>query len=207
MLARNGVTPRSICEVGCGAGEILRELRAATGESVRLVGYDVSPQALELARPKADTRLTFRLGSVPERAEHPFDLVLLIDLIEHLEDYFGFLRGIRSRGRHVVLHVPLELSAQGAARGGFFTTVRASAGHLHYFSQSTLLAVLAETGYEVLDHEYTAGAVDFPPTSLGMWAARLPRRVLARVAPDLAARLLGGFSLLVLARPDHEPGP
>jgi hypothetical protein len=167
------------------------------------VGYDISPQVLDLAQAKADARLTFRLGSLPECGEQPFDLVLLIDLIEHLEDYFGFLRSIRCRGRYTLLHVPLELSAQGALRSGFFTAVRESAGHLHYFSKATLLAVLAETGYEAIDHQYTAGAVDFPPTSLRMRWARLPRRAVARLRQDLAARLLGGFSLLVLARPAH----
>ena len=61
MLKRHGLSPRTVCEVGCGAGEILRQLHDRMGGDVRFVGYEISPQAYELSRTRATERLEFRL--------------------------------------------------------------------------------------------------------------------------------------------------
>ncbi len=50
MLARNSIAPGTICEVGCGAGEVLKQLQAKMDAACSLWGYEISPQALELAR-------------------------------------------------------------------------------------------------------------------------------------------------------------
>jgi hypothetical protein len=35
-----------------------------------------------------------------------------MDVVEHLEDYFSFLREIRPKGEFKMLHIPLDLSVQ-----------------------------------------------------------------------------------------------
>jgi hypothetical protein len=200
MLERNQLSPASVCEVGSGAGEILRELHDTLGPDVHYVGYDISPQAHELAKPKASERLRFELGDVTKLDVH-FDLMLVMDVIEHLEDYYGFLRAIRGKAAHAILHIPLDLSAQTVARPSLLLRKREEVGHIHYFSKETALATLREAGYEPADYFLTAGSLELPPVSRKAGAARFPRRVLAAVSDDWAARLLGGFSLLVLAKP------
>ena len=57
-----------------------------------------------------------------------------------------------------------------------------------------------ETGHEIIDWRYTSGRTELP--NLG-WKSRLmkgPRKLLFKLAPDFSARMLGGYSLLVLAR-------
>ena len=80
------------------------------------------------------------------------------------------------------------------------TRGRAQLGHLHHFTKETALETLTVAGYEVADWTFTAGTLDLPDKSLLQRLARGPRRVLRAFDPDLAARWLGGFSLLVLAR-------
>lgn len=199
LFRRNGLNPGRVCEVGCGAGEILARLQAEMPEDAEFWGYEISPQAYELSRQRANERLRFVLGDfLSEQDGAAFDVIMLIDVIEHLEDYFGFLRAVRPRGRYTVLHIPLDMSVQMVLRAEPIMRARAQVGHLHYFSKETALSTLRDAGYTVRDWFYTAGVVDRPKSRLNR-LGRLPRRVAARLSPDLAARVLGGYSLMVLA--------
>lgn len=200
MLKRNQLTPQTVAEVGCGAGEILKQLHDRLDDRMHYVGYDISPQAHALSQSRATERLRFKLMDFFQEPAAMFDLILMMDVVEHIEDYYGFLRGIKPHSRYQILHLPLELSAQTMLRRNFFRTVHASAGHLHYFSVDTARQVLADVGYEIIDSTLTASAVDLPPSSFKMALARVPRKLLYGIHPEFASRLLGGFSLLALTR-------
>ncbi|MDQ3215016.1 MAG: class I SAM-dependent methyltransferase [Pseudomonadota bacterium] len=200
MLKRNRLAPRTIAEVGCGAGEILKQLHDRMDDQVRLVGYDISPQAHALSESRVSERLQFKLMDFLQDETAEFDLILLIDVVEHIDDYYHFLRALKPRTRYVILHLPLDLSVQTVLRKDFFRTVHESAGHLHYFSQETARQMLADVGYEILDARLTASSLDLPMTSFKMALARLPRKLLYALNPGFACRLLGGSSLLVLAQ-------
>lgn len=186
--------PRTVCEVGCGAGEVLVQLRQRI-DADRLVGYDIAAAAIELARARATDGLEFRLEDAALSAER-FDLMLLIDVIEHVENPIGFLRALRPKAQRTVLHVPLDLSAQSVLRPQRLMTSRRLVGHLHYFTRETALATVRDAGYRVLSSSFTAVTLDRPVQSRKARLARLPRASLPR---PLAARLLGGFSLLIVA--------
>ena len=200
MLARHRIAPRTICEVGCGAGEVLRQLQAAMDPDCLFWGYDISPQAIELCRSRTNERLHFELKDATREIGLHFDLVLLLDVIEHLEDYFTFLRAVKPMGHHAVFHIPLDLSAQTVARRAGLINTRTAYGHLHYFTKETALQTLVEAGYQVIDHCYTARAIDLPSRVASRKLLKIPRRSLFALHQDLTVRLLGGYSLLVLAQ-------
>ena len=199
MLQLHGIAPRSVCEIGCGSGEILVQLAPRLANGTRYEGWDISPDAYELCSRKAGGNLQFRLGNLLETSEH-YDLALAIDVFEHVEDCFGFVRKLRDRAEHKLFHIPLDLSALSLARGGKLLAMRKSAGHIHYFSKDTALALLEDTGYEIVDHFYTSGTTDFAHAGWKTQLMKLPRRTLHGIDPDLAARVLGGYSLMVLAK-------
>src|SRR5262245_11551081 len=91
MLARNQLHPLTICEVGCGAGEVLKQLQAQMDELCQFWGYDIAPQAIEMAQSRANDRLHFKLADVSKDPTASFDLVLMMDVIEHVENPFDFL--------------------------------------------------------------------------------------------------------------------
>ena len=198
LLLRRGLTPDTVIDVGCGTGAVLAELGAFLPEASQLVGYDTAAGALDHSLQEDEPRLDLRCG--PPDPDDRHDLALCIDVLEHVEDYLGFLRSIRPLGRHTILHIPLDTSVQSIVRVAPLLEQRRRSGHLHYFTRETALAALHTAGFEVLDFTYTRGALDRPPQSALSVAARIPRRALFTVSPDLAARWLGGFSLLVLAR-------
>jgi hypothetical protein len=198
MIAKHNLSPRSVAEVGCGAGEILRVLHDNLPDTI-FHGYEISPQAYSLCQTRAGTRLHFYcedlLASVTER----FDLLLCIDVFEHVEDCFSFLRQLRSKADFKMFHIPLDMSVQYVWRSKPILRQRELVGHLHYFSKETALATLRETGYEIIDWFYTPGAAE-NPRSMKARLANAPRRLVSMISPDISARILGGYSLLVLAR-------
>lgn len=72
-----------LCDLGCGTGGNL----AAFADEHDVVGVEYSPQALEYARRRLGDRV--QPGSLPDGIDLPaesFDVVLLTDVLEHIED-------------------------------------------------------------------------------------------------------------------------
>ncbi len=59
ILKKNGITPATICEIGCGAGEILTCLADDQGEKTIFHGYDISPQAMDICKKKERSNVHF----------------------------------------------------------------------------------------------------------------------------------------------------
>ena len=199
MLRRHPMKIKSFCEVGCGAGEVLRQLQLQYDEDCTFHGYEISPQAYEFCKARANPRLEFKLMDVRQEPDLVFDLMLVLDVVEHVEDYFSLLRDIKHQARFTLFHIPLDLSVQTVFRPRGLLKRREMYAHLHYFTKDIALEVLKEVGYEVVDYFYTPRSVELG-SGLLQWTLRFPRRMCFAVAEDLAVRVLGGYSLLVLAR-------
>jgi cyclopropane fatty-acyl-phospholipid synthase-like methyltransferase len=198
ILVDNAVSFDTAAEIGCGTGEILARLAQAFPRA-EFTGYDISPNAYELARKREAPRLTFSLRDVVADPDGRFDVVLVIDVIEHVEDVVGFVRKVRALGGRTVFHIPLDLSAQSVARGWPIMNLRDGVGHIHYFTKDTALALLNDCGYSVLDWRYTPSRLELPNQARSTRIVAPLRRIMHRFDPDLAVRILGGYSLLVLA--------
>jgi hypothetical protein len=199
MLKRHQIAPHTIGEVGCGAGEVLRQMQLNMDPRCVFSGYDISPQAIELARSRENQRLHCKLADILREPDAYFDLLLILDVVEHVEDYFAFLRDLRKLARDKIFNFPLDLSVQALVRNDGLMMRRRTYGHLHYFTKDLALQSLAGEGYEVLDWFYAPFGIDFPAGAKGK-VIRWPRMLISAISKDLAARLLGGFSLFVLAR-------
>lgn len=198
MLKRNPLNPKTIVEIGCGAGEILNQLYSSMPVDVSFTGYDISGDAIRLAKTREKERLTFKHENYLETNINP-DLLLMMDVFEHVDDYLGFLRLCKNKAKNVIFHIPLDLSVQGILRNIPMVN-RNSVGHLHYFMKETAIATLVDTGYEIVDSFYTAGMLELPRKTIKAKLAFLPRKLMYKVNEDLAAKVFGGFSLLVLAK-------
>ena len=198
ILERNGIEPASVCEVGCGAGEILRSLASRLPPTSRFVGYEISPEAHAICSQKKSWNLAFKLGDIDDGLV--FEVAMAIDVFEHVEDYFAFLRKMRTKGTYKVFHIPLELSVQNVLRGRPLLDARRSVGHIHHFSRETAIAALEDTGYEVIDQFYTSGRTELGGLGWKSQVLKWPRRAAYGLHPEMAVRVLGGYSLMVLAR-------
>ena len=194
-MERNSLNPKKVCEVGCGAGKILYFLSLSLPDCV-FYGCDISPQAIEMAEEIKSDRIHFSCTAFP--AGH-FDTVLVIDVVEHIPDYFSFLQRVKELGETKIFHLPLDLSILNLLRPHFFDKARAKSGHLHYWAAESALWMLMDAGYEIVDSFYTDGT-EVPGKTFAAEALRRVTQISAKISPNLASRLFGGYSLMVLAK-------
>ena len=216
LIAKNRIAPKTICDVGCGAGEVLKLVQEGMGEECTFWGYEISPQAFALCQNRVNERLHFKLADIRQEESTCFDLILLLDVLEHLEDYFSFMRAIQSKGRYKIIQIPLDISVRSVLWNQLIR-FRGDYGHIHYFTKDVAIQMLKDVGYEVVDYLYTwqANSLQFiwhenkgnPRRLLRKLAGFMVRTILAvpnqiffAIHKDLAVRVLGGWRLLVLAR-------
>jgi hypothetical protein len=120
---------------------------------------------------------------------------MAIDVVEHIEDYFGFLRNLKNKGEYKLFHIPLEMSVKSVLKMYPIET-REKFGHIHYFAKDTVLAALKDTGYEIVDYFYTSIVIHKAPKSLKSFLLKLGHAI----HKDLSVRILGAYSLMVLAK-------
>jgi SAM-dependent methyltransferase len=145
----------SLLEIGFGSGQNLRFLRSNAQLSAkiwRLEGWDVvssaAPALLQVLHPRD------RLASGPpsESADESFDLLVAMDVLEHVEDDHAALRfwarRLRSGGR-IFLMVP--------ALPGLFSEHDRFLGHFRRYTRRTLLAAAADAGLRPLRCSYVFG--------------------------------------------------
>ena len=135
MLGDRNFRPESIVDIGCGTGGVL-EVIAGALNGTRLVGYDPSAEAIGMV--ERSDRVELRAGTPKDVHEH-YDLLLSLDVFEHVEDYIGFLRSLRPIADWFIFHIPLDVSAQSVVRERPLLAARSTVGHLHYFTRGTAL--------------------------------------------------------------------
>ncbi len=198
LLQKNKLTPRTICDVGCGVGEVLRQLQLSMDPECRFWGYDVAPVAIQLAKPRENERMKFQVADFGEIETPHFDLLLVLEVLDHIEEYLGFLRMLRRRAEWKIIGFSLDISVQSALRTGVFSKWRDGLRHLHHFNTEIALDTLRHTGYEVVDYCYRAWPVrSVSPSTLLLNGVRSLTFALNQ---DLSARIFGGYNLVVLAR-------
>lgn len=131
-----------VLDAGCGTGLLLSRLPAG----LRLAGLDSSPRALEHAAtrlPQADLRAGFLPGPLPFEAASQ-DLILLTDVLEHIEDDAGTLVALRSLlapGGRLLLTVP--------ALPALWTRHDEEHGHFRRYTRVQLAQRLAAAGFVI----------------------------------------------------------
>jgi SAM-dependent methyltransferase len=197
ILKRNKLATRSVGEIGCGAGETLRLLQMKMDKECIFTGYEISPQAYQLCQKRINSKLKFKLKDILKEKGSSFDLILVLDVIEHLEDYFTFLRKIKRKSEYKIIQIPLEINLFHLIKNSF-SIFRDSVGHLHFFNDQMVFRILKETGYEIIDYLYT-DYLDFPGQPLLYKFLGLGRNLIFGLDKSLGTRL-GGYSLMVLVK-------
>lgn len=200
ILTKNGITFDTVAEIGCGSGAVLKNLsRLVNRPSVSWKGFDIAREPIIRAKSDVLDEVEFHCQDL-FKLDEKFDVLLAIDVLEHVPDYIGFLTQCRNKARYKIYHIPLDLHVSALLRDSL-TNARESVGHLHYFTRSTAIATLVDTGHTIIDTQLTPGAIELVKLhpSLKRTIANLPRLVISQFNPELSTRLLGGHSLLVIA--------
>lgn len=200
ILMKNDLNPKTICDVGCGAGGIINELYQTYSDSIQYKGFDISPHAYQLCKKNDNERVSFYNIDFLDVDGEYCDLILLIDVIEHIEDMYSFLRTIKGKGLFKLFHIPLEFNSVRPIKHSTLLTSRQNSGHLHFFTKELALELLRTEGYEIIDFFYTPGFKLKRDPSIINRILTIPQYFSFRFDSDLGVRIFGGVSLLVLTR-------
>ncbi|MEI8047810.1 MAG: class I SAM-dependent methyltransferase [Bacteroidota bacterium] len=199
ILRKHQVSFEKVCDVGCGSGEILLQLLKRFPEIKTGVGYDISNDAIAIADKKTNDRLHFELQDIAFTDDSiSFDLMLVIDVIEHLENYFSFLDSISGKSRYFVFHIPLDMSVWSLMREGILIESKKRVGHIHNFTQDFILSILVDHGFTILGQAFTE-----PVNKVESFKQRIVdiiRQSLYKISPRFCSKFLGGYSIMVLAQ-------
>lgn len=130
---------RTILDLGCGAGENLAALAAA--QRYELTGADIAEEALTLARQRVPAARFVRLDMQQDALSEQFDLVLSLQVIEHLADDVRALKNAIRMARKYVFVSTIQ--------GPIYPSDR-TIGHLRSYTPQELRRKLTEAGLEVV---------------------------------------------------------
>jgi SAM-dependent methyltransferase len=200
LLKRNKLSPKQVIEVGCGAGENLVELLKKDNNIEKLTGYDISPQAIELAAKKVSDKISFFNEDITNKENIHADLMLVVDVVEHVDDYYGFLRKLKTKSDWFVFHIPLDLSCRTVLKPHVLLQQRQSVGHIHYYTKEMVEWALQDTGYKIIDWVYTKPVVDVQPSdSVKRFVKKILRNISFAINKGWSAKRWGGYSMMILA--------
>ncbi len=201
VLHAHAINFRSVCEVGCGSGEILVQMRRRFTEVGTWTGYDISRDAIAIAGRKVEGNLSFKLLDIAEESpDVNYDLMLVMDVLEHLENYFSFLDATASRSRYFMFHIPLDMSLWSLLREGILIESKRRVGHIHNFTEDFIKSILEDHGYTILYQSYTEPM--FKVMSTKQKVVNALRSILHSISPRLCSKILGGYSIMLLAEHD-----
>lgn len=142
-----------VADIGAGAGGVLHEtttwLKSIDNElSIEPIAFEISPAAVSIAKerfPDLDMRkMAF------EDCDENFDLVLFVDVLEHLENPWAMLRQARQKSKFMIVRQPL-LENFSTFRHSNYAYQRQHWGHITYFNYDSFLDMASACGWEALD--------------------------------------------------------
>ena len=200
ILNKHNINPQSVVEVGCGVGEILYSLNEKISDKqISFEGFDIAEDEINIAKKKNVKNVNFHVKDFTSCEKGNYDLLLMMDVFEHVPDYIGFIQKCNAKAKYKIYHIPLEIHLNSVLRNRMIYS-RQEVGHLHYFTKETALATLEDTGQEIIDFFYTPCMVERPNKSLKTKIANVFRRIMFAISPDITVKLLGGYSLLVITK-------
>jgi 2-polyprenyl-3-methyl-5-hydroxy-6-metoxy-1,4-benzoquinol methylase len=161
-----------ILEIGCGTGNTGLELKQQ-GKAVEIVGVDIVPEVLEIAKSKIDKTICADIETLklPFSNEY-FDYILLGDVLEHLKNPWQVLlcltQFIKKRG-FIIASIPnirywkviMNLVFKGewkySSDGVLDNT------HLRFFAKKSMLELISSANLKV---RYICPATELQPPNL-----------------------------------------
>ncbi|MBU2544899.1 class I SAM-dependent methyltransferase [Patescibacteria group bacterium] len=121
----------SVLDIGCGKGELTFDLAQ---KAKNVVGIDFNEKSIDLAKNKFSAfNIKYILGNVTEDLPcEKFDVLILSNVLEHIENRVEFLNKIKRLGDKILIRVPMinrdwitlykkELGLEWRLDGGHFT--------------------------------------------------------------------------------------
>ncbi len=185
----------SIADVGAGVGGVLTEVGKRVSNTyhhlkVSLTGFEISTHAISKGRelfPFLDLRQKYF-----EANDGPFDVVMLIDVLEHLENPREVLRAAIGASEYLLVRQPLVESFSSYLQNRY-RDERQEYGHINHFNYRSFVDLLSSVGWEPIK-------VDLVPwwelNTPQLYKASILRKLTGKFNRVVTSYLFGGFCLI-----------
>lgn len=204
----NKINPKRILDIGSGAGT-LSLLLASQGHKV--VGIDFSGEAIKKSIQSAkylnlQTKVDFRnYDFLDYISNEQFDLILCLEVIEHILDEKKFLKKIRkmlARNGLIILSTPLDSAP--LAKLGLVTSFDEKVGHLRRYSKTKFISLLSSNDLRIEKIIETEGVLRnslfvFPALGFMVRFIRGPLVRIFTLIDDVIGKILGFSDLVLIA--------
>lgn len=195
---------KNVIDIGCGAGEILKELKKSNyfSYNTNFSGYDINKDIIEYANKNTDENINFYSDNYFEcELYKKSDLIICADVYEHIDDYMGFLKKLSLGGKFFLFNIPLDISFRSILSKKFIKNNFDTYGHIHFFNKNIAKLILNYCGYEIIDTMYAKNFLEHEKkNTFKQLIYAIPVKIFDLINEDLSANIFGGYSLVVLAR-------
>jgi 2-polyprenyl-3-methyl-5-hydroxy-6-metoxy-1,4-benzoquinol methylase len=171
-FAKQFAAGKRVLDAGCGSGYGAAELATIAGD---VTAIDTAADAIHYARERyAAANLHFAQGLCTELPDGPYELITAFEVIEHLEDWRGFLseaRRVLAPGGRFLVSTPNTLYYAESRRGS-----GANPFHVHEFEYAEFRHELQRVfgAVALFAQNHTEGVMFSPLDSEGRAQASIP---------------------------------
>ncbi len=96
----------TVLDIGCGSGSLAYDL---AGKAQRVLGIDIEEKNIEGAKKKySRDNITYVVGdATKDLTDEKFDVIVLSNVLEHIEHREDFLKGIKGIAQTYLIRVPM----------------------------------------------------------------------------------------------------
>ncbi|MDB9321320.1 methyltransferase domain-containing protein [Nodularia spumigena CS-591/04] len=150
LVTKPNFFPITVAEVGCFNGHLIGNIIINGNKNFCRFGYDVNNKAINLAK-KLYSNVEFFSEDIFE-SNNFFDLLILSDILEHIEDDIGFLKKAAKISNYILLNLPLEKSLSNIHRKYGFDD---PSGHLRSYGLKDAKKIIKLSGLSIVNFHTT----------------------------------------------------
>lgn len=194
----------SILDVACGSGKILIEVLKKLN-SIRNVGIDISKKAINIAKQyDLEKKVLWITKDIFKFNQERFDLVLALDIIEHISDDKKFLNKMEELGQNLIIKAPIEknfinklFNILSFKKIDPLLDTKLRYGHVHHYSLKELMKLINGSSFSIKKINY----MHLPKRSKLFWEIwRIIFMPLWFISKEYYIKFNGGFLVLFLTR-------
>ncbi len=153
LLARNGIAPSTLTELGAGTGAVIAECRRR-GLGKTFTAIDYAAAAVEYLRKNVQgiTAIKADIASPDFQLDEPVDVLVISHVIEHLEQPKAFLETVRRlKFKAAIIEVPLEDLPLARYKASIKNRRANAAGHVQFFTAASFERLVTSAGLKIVD--------------------------------------------------------
>jgi SAM-dependent methyltransferase len=138
---------KGAAEIGCGNGLLQRDIEDYYG--IAVAGFELNEIALQKNVSRLSPLYCYNIHQRNPEFHGHFDLLLLFDVLEHIEDEDAFLQSVKfhlAESGTLLINVP--------AHQFFFSDYDRAAGHIRRYSIEQLVKVAEQNGFKARAFTY-----------------------------------------------------